>query len=550
LIVLAMAGVSLAFASTAVASASSFMWTGGAATPNWSAAENWEGGTAPIDPPPVALEFPRLPACIATCYDTRNDMSGLPVESLSVDDGDKYKLEGEQIALGAGGLTAFPASGSSGSAGDVFGLPIALDAEQIWSISGSDDLAANGVFIDGGLTGPPSSPLTLKIGGEPVVYLASDADVGPVTIDGADPSKAGVFNGVVNLRGFQLNSQDNNSVSLNHIFFFGNGTLGPLRTEAAELGVGIDSYPSGSIEASSATFDSASEVHFWIAGAGAAPGEDNSQLSADGQIQLGGASLFVSLGPPSAGAPCPSLAPGRTYTLISTTGALSGSFGNALENSEIPIEFAEACGEHEAQNLRIEYHESGTTQTVTATVKVAGGLPAPEKHYNEYEKPNAEGAIYDLISSAQAVAEAKAREQKAREETEDRMRAATAAKALTDEVSLAGTSITVQSDGVALVKLDCVGNGSCAGKLTLSATSTTKEKKKSHTITIGTDEFLLASGKMTTAHIKLDTAGRKLLADAHQHLAARLEIQKLTPAPVHMFITSIHLTRQKAYSMR
>jgi hypothetical protein len=550
LIVLAMICVSLTLALPAFATASLFTWTGAAAAPSWSASENWEGGVAPSGSGPVALEFLRLPGCINTCYDSKNDVSALPVESLSIDDGDEYTLDGEAITLGAGGLSASPASGSSGPSGDIFKLPIALAAAQTWSIYGRGDAAENGVLLRGGLTGS-SSQLTVDIGGEPEVYLASNTEVGPLAIDGMDTSKAGVFNGAVNLLGFQLNSQDGNPVSLNHIFLVGSGTLGPLTTETAELEAGDGSYPTGNIETPSARFDSTSEVAFQIASTGTAPGVDYSQLSSQGPIQLDDASLAVTVRPPSAGAPCPSLTPGQQYTFVSTTWSLLGVFGNAPEGGEIPIRFVEACGTREVQKLRIEYHESGPAQTVTATVQGISGLPAPAKHYNEYEKPNAEGAIWGPISAARAVAEVTAREQKAREEAEARMRAALAIKASIGEVSLLGSNIVVQSGGVALVKLDCIGNENCAGKLTLSVTSAVKEKKKrSHATLIGTEEFLLASGKETTAHVKLNAAGRKLLPSARQRLSARLEIQKLTPAPGRTQITNVHLSQQKSYSKK
>jgi hypothetical protein len=535
--------VYVSLAPTAIASVSTLTWTGASGTPSWSAIENWEGGTVPSGSTPVALGFPRLPGCVGTCYRSRNDVSGQLVESLIVDDGDEYTIEGEEIVLGAEGLVAFPQSGSSGPAGDIFKLPIALEGAQTWSVFGRGNFAENGILVDGGLTGS-SSPLTLDVGGAPLVYLASNAEVGSVAIDGTEKGRAGVFNGAVDLRGVQLNSQDGNSVVLNHVFLFGSGTLGPLTTETAELGVGNGSFPTGGIEASSATFDGNSEVDFQIAGAGTRPGVDYSQLSAHGEIQLGGASLIVALGPPSSGESCPSLTPGQLYTLVSTKGSLAGVFGNAPEGSELPVTFAKACGTREVQDLRIEYHESGATQTVTATVQEIP-LPIPPKYYNAYERPNAEGATWGPISSARAVAEATAA-RKAKEEAEAKMRAAAAAKIPTGEVSLAGAGITVQGDGVALVKLDCVGSVSCAGKLTLSATSTAKGKRqRSRTVTIGTDVFLAADGNTTIAHVKLNEAGRKLLASAHQRLAARLEIQKLTPAPEQKQIANVHLALRR-----
>jgi hypothetical protein len=79
---------------------------------------------------PVALEFPRLTTsdCASkpssdTCYESHNDVGDLDVESLRIDDGDEYELT-EEITLGVGGLSASPAAGTRGAAGDVIGLPV------------------------------------------------------------------------------------------------------------------------------------------------------------------------------------------------------------------------------------------------------------------------------------------------------------------------------------------------------------------------------------------------------------------------------------------
>lgn len=105
------AGLFLMFAPVAGATVTSLTWTGDAAESSWSAAKNWEGETAPSSPGPVALDFPRLPSCSGACYKSTNDMSGLDVESIGIDDGDEYELTGDTITLGDGGLTASPAGG-------------------------------------------------------------------------------------------------------------------------------------------------------------------------------------------------------------------------------------------------------------------------------------------------------------------------------------------------------------------------------------------------------------------------------------------------------
>src|SRR5262249_2181424 len=85
--------------------------------------------------------------------------------------------------------------------------------------------------------------------------------------------------------------------------------------------------------------------------------------------------LFV--GPAAPGGSCPTLTPGETFTLISTSGSLAGSFANAPEEGpETPVSFAKACT-GSAQTVRIRYHREGVTRTVTATVE-AGVVEAQE----------------------------------------------------------------------------------------------------------------------------------------------------------------------------
>jgi hypothetical protein len=362
------------------AGATSFTWTGEApaSTPNWSSGANW-GGSGPSGGSTVGLSFPHLTeATCATsspteaCYTSNNDLAGMTVESMQIDDGDEYFIEGQGVTLGGGGLSASPASGSSGSAGDILVLPMSLGAPQTWSIAGRSGgaIGENGVLLAGNVTGSANA-LTVDLSNGPGFYLAGDTEVGPLTIQGANTSGAGVSNGVAALFGSQLNSSDGNPVTLSHIFFFGAGSVGPLTGVGAEVYVAIGGEPpAGTLQAASATFDSASELDFEVDGPGTLAGSDYSRLTSSGNVDLGGASVSLHVNPPSAGKPCPSLAPGTQYTLVSTTGTLSGSFGNAPEGAEIPIKFAKSCTQV-SQYLKIAYNRAGTAQTVTGTV-IAG----------------------------------------------------------------------------------------------------------------------------------------------------------------------------------
>jgi hypothetical protein len=238
LYVLAIIGLSLVLAPVAGATVPSFTWTGEAAESSWSAAKNWEGETAPSSPGPVTLDFPQLtsPACASastsgTCYLSDNDMSGLSVESLKIDDGDDYKIGGGEITLGGGGLIASPASETSGEDGDSIDLPIELGASQTWSITGHGGQGAeNGVAIKNALIGPGKA-LAVNMSNDPLLTLEGDTEVGPITIDG---TKAGAAGGVVLFSG-ELNGTDGSPVSLRDVGFEGSGTVGALKASAVEL---------------------------------------------------------------------------------------------------------------------------------------------------------------------------------------------------------------------------------------------------------------------------------------------------------------------------
>jgi hypothetical protein len=378
----AMAASTLALLPGAAA-ASSFTWSGGAVSSNWSVASNWEGGAAPASNSTIeALEFPRLAnaECTAiepalTCYVSHNNLSGLTVNSMQVDDGEEYLIFGEGITLGNGGLSAAPTSETSELTLAAVFLPITLAGSQTWNVAGVSggglkNIGKNQIYLGEGIKGA-SDALTVNLGEGGGLDLGGENEVGAVSIDGAKAGAAGFENGIFGLFGGHLNSVDGNAVNVNDVYFYGAGRVGALTSTDAELEVpvvGEAGKREGTLSAASATFDPASKLRFEIVGSGATPGNDNSELVSPGAVGLGGASLYVYVGKP-AGQACPSPAPGTTYTLLATTGSLSGTFGNAPEGFEMPIEF-EGCPQR-TEMLRIAYHTSGATKTVTGTV-VAG----------------------------------------------------------------------------------------------------------------------------------------------------------------------------------
>jgi hypothetical protein len=337
--------------------------------PTWSSSENWTGKTAPGHETAIgALSFPALTSCRYQCYKSENNLTGLTVESLRVDDGENYEIFGEPFTLERG-LSALPASPTSEATLAAISNPIDIGSTQTWSIAGLglEHVGENALLLAGELSDDGGGELTVDMEGGGALYLDSNNELGTVNFAGANAAEPGIFNGIVGLFDKRLNSDNNNPVNLSHIFLIGAGSTGPLRSVGSEVDVTTDGYEGGTLATSSVEFDAQSALELEITGSGPNAGIDWSDLYSSGAIELGGASLGVLVAPPKAGEPCPTLLPKATYVLVTAAGALSGSFGNAPEGSEIPVEFAQACTKV-AQSMRIEYHRTGDTKTVTGTV--------------------------------------------------------------------------------------------------------------------------------------------------------------------------------------
>jgi hypothetical protein len=223
--VLATVAVAVGFSAPVSASAASFTWTGAGDHSSWSDAANW-GGTAPsgtvetltlpaLANPECTEERPGLRSCAR--YSTLNDISGLNVNALSIDDGVGYSIGGNAITLGAGGLT----SSTSASSFEAFLLlPITLGASQTWSIDGNN--TGEGVALEppANVTGPAAA-LGVNLSHLGVLSIREQAvETGPITITGANSSDTGSDaseNGTVELGDFgegSLNAEDGNTVHL------------------------------------------------------------------------------------------------------------------------------------------------------------------------------------------------------------------------------------------------------------------------------------------------------------------------------------------------
>jgi hypothetical protein len=533
--------------------ASSLTWDGGATvdSPGWSSGANWVGESTPSPSGPVDLEFPHLPspACTSaspsdTCYASDNDVGNLEIGSLHIDDGADYELHGDGITLSST-LTASPGDETNGSAIDDIDLPISLSRSEAWVVAGRADgaVAEDGISLEKGIDGSQED-LTFNMGERVALYLHDDIETELVAFGGGGTSVARDLNGVVDLQEASLNASDGDPVIVGGVLMLGSGSTGPLFAQGAELVVG-NGYPAGGIEAKNATFDASSQVEFEISGSGAVADTDYSQLSSAGTIALGSASFGV-LVTPTSGTSCPTLAPGQTYTLVSTTGTLTGSFANAPEGTEVPVDYAKDCATHPSTHLRIAYHRSGETQTVTGTVP--DGPTLSEEHSNPYVREE-DSVEWGTIAGALVVAEYRARQAREAAELQARIAQQNAATV----ASTVSFDIVIQRDGTALIKLACSGNAGgpgCAGKLTLSTQAASRGKRRSHTVMIASTGFSIAAGKTTTVPVKLSSTGRALLGAAHGHLSAHLTIVQSAPGPARTRTESVHLFRLKVRNSR
>jgi hypothetical protein len=605
--VLAILGLSLVLAPAADASPMSFTWSGQSTiTEDWSASANWAGDVEPTTGEAIGtLTFPRLTNEVCEeglgtepCYISYNNVSGLSAESVQIDDANDYLIGGNEIAIGSGGLTASPAAVTSELTVAELDLPVALGATQTWDIGGegSGHLLENDLYLGGNLTGSGSA-LTVDMSDGPALLLRNKTEVGPVTINGTNAGEYGIYNGAVELFGGELNSADKNPVGLSHIFFIGDGEVGPLTTNEAELDVGGGGKSTGDIRTPSATFDEASEVIFQVVGSGGDAGTEYSQLLSSGTVKLGNAGLEVFVRPPEKGKSCLTLTPGQKYTFVSTTGTLSGSFSNAPEGGhEISIKFAEEC-DHPAQTMQIAYNRSGGTETVTGTVEEAKAKQEAKERQEAKEKQEEEAAtkkrkeeeaatkrheeevkneeaIKKLVEEhAKQVGEETAAKEVAAEKQQEEVAAAASKQhqeeeaginhkheeeaatkkkeeeenAPTGNVLLNGSTITVQSSGEAQVKLACAGTTKCAGKLTLTVKVAARKGKKAKTETLGTATFSIQPNETTSIKLTLGAAAKALLGADHGRLGATLLILRSSPSPSQTHTDSVHLVQQKAH---
>jgi hypothetical protein len=125
----------------------------------------------------------------------------------------------------------------------------------------------------------------------------------------------------------------------------------------------------------------------------------------------------------------------------------------------------------------------------------------------------------------------------------------------TGGIALAGTSISVQPNGTALVKLNCLGVAGCRGKLRLRARVAAKgngngngsgKKASVRAATIGTVSYTIAGDETKTVKLDLNAAGRALFSADRGRLSASLEILEVSPGAKNTQTKTVRLVQQRA----
>jgi hypothetical protein len=396
------------------ASAADYTWSGGggAGAKTWSTGTNWVGNTAPTSGASIGtLTFPKL----AASAQSENDLSGLSIEQLQLDNTHGLGLSGNAVTLGSGGLT-LNAEETPTIFSTVIAAPLTLSSSQTWTVSAPVGagplLTPDDISLAGKLSGE-SANLTINLNifsdlvfGAFLTGTGPDDEVGNVTINGIDTPTTGehptVYKSEVELPN-GLNASDGKSLTVHDVLLLSKGATGPITAVNSAVtlsgsGIGAVTSTGSGVQingtVASVNLDSASRLDFIIGATGSTPGTDYTQTNSTGAIDLGGASLGLSNEGVSSEHEfaCPPPSVGQVYTLIATTGSLSGTFGNAAEGSTIntsPCLAVNKNGEPlvgRVYRYRINYNLSGAPKMVTATA-----LPAVPTLFEEPELPAISG---------------------------------------------------------------------------------------------------------------------------------------------------------------
>jgi hypothetical protein len=397
-------------AASPAAEATDYTWSGGGSSSSWSEGANWLGGTAPSSGTSLGtLTFPELSSAVRS----DNDLSGVSVEQLVANNTNGFGTGGNGFSLGGGGLS-LSAESRPPNFSTVLAAPMMLTADQTWNVSGPVALEApDDVAVTGQLSGE-SANLTITLNtftdltfGNFLENTGPDDEIGNITITGAETRvKQGegevIYTSSVGFPG-GVNSVDGKRVTVQGIDFGANGPTGPIVAEDSSIGLDgsgigpVTAHDSGVTidgEVASLSLDESSGVGFSVV----TPGSDlsDTEMTSLGAIVLGDAQLDLGSTYQNTEGTCPAPTVGYVHTLISTTGSLVGSFGNASNGSTMLGECFEVGSERPPRVylFRINYNTTGSTKTVTATE--LPGVPTLYPGFPEAEQtPSVSGSTVE-----------------------------------------------------------------------------------------------------------------------------------------------------------
>ncbi len=346
----ATAAAGLASATTALASAD-LTWTGTGNTDRWSNALNW---STPAVAPLVfnSVNFPYLPACAGqttgTCYRGQDDLGPATANELTIDASQPYWIvpssSGDTLTLDGNGaipnvgVVAAPTEGTVNF--PALDVPIVLGSDQTWDIQGAGNQSLPGGLQTQVVSGNHTLALNFSNNGSLEV---TTLQTGAVTVSGdgwlGTPAGSST-NATFPSAGVTL--QDGSSLEV-----AGFDTVsGPLSANGSTIGNSIDVgggyQPDGTLSVNGGvSFNSRTTLNLSIDRAGTTVGTDYSQLTANGSIDFGGATLALPQG--ASWSSCSSLghlSPGDTYTPVLATGSLTGDLSyvdiNGVEQTLTP----------------------------------------------------------------------------------------------------------------------------------------------------------------------------------------------------------------------
>jgi hypothetical protein len=320
-----------------------FTWSGSDPLTGWSAGDNWAGGSDPGSAASIGtLSFPDLgSACdngtsAGTCYGSTDDEGPLTAQELTIDNSTQYNIAPNSAATdtltldgnGSGiGLDATPTADPGSYGATDISVPIILGANQAWDVDGGT--YGNYLYVDyvsgsGSLTVNFSNAATL---------LMTELGTGALTLNGNGTLVSETYNNgdaTLPVAGITMGDSTNLWVESP------GDTSGPLAATGTgnQIRVATGATPEAALAVTGTIgLNANSSLGFDIDGSNA---NQVSNITASGNVTLGGATLFLQQAASDAmDSTCTDLSANTTYTVLSTSGSLTGPLNVADAQGDV-----------------------------------------------------------------------------------------------------------------------------------------------------------------------------------------------------------------------